>query len=100
VSQVRWTAEAVEDLASIKAYIERDSPSYAQLIIERPIERAEQIAEFPLAGRVVPELGRDDVHEVIFRNYRIAYWLYGDMPLLITIFHATRLFPIPKDAIP
>ena len=100
MSPIRWTDEAVEDLASIKAFIERDSPRYAQLIIERLIERAERIVEFPLAGRIVPELQRDDVREVIFRNYRIVYWLQAGAPRLITIFHATRLFPIPKDAIP
>ncbi len=35
-------------------------------------ERARQAAENPLAARVVPELGRDDVREVFLRSYRIV----------------------------
>jgi toxin ParE1/3/4 len=100
VSPVRWTDEAVEDLAAIKSYIERDSPLYARLTLERLIDRAEQISLFPMAGRIVPELGRADIREVIYRQYRIVYWLEGGAQHLITIFHSSRVFPIRKDELP
>jgi addiction module RelE/StbE family toxin len=100
VSQVRWTDEAVSDLASIKSYIERDSPTYAQLIVERLIERAERISSFPMAGRTVPEFDRPDLREVIFGSYRIVYWVEGDVQHLLTIFHSSRLLPLSESDLP
>ena len=65
MSSLRWTHEAAEDLAAIHHYIARDSPRYAQLVVERLIQRIEQIPAFPEAGRIVPELGRRDIRELI-----------------------------------
>jgi toxin ParE1/3/4 len=97
VSSLRWTEQAADDLASIRAYIERDSPRYAQLVIERLVQRAERIAEFPMAGRVVPEFGRADVREVISGSYRIVYWLEGEVQHVLTVFRSSRLFPLARD---
>ena len=33
--EVAWSPEAVEDLESIGAYIERDSPFYARAVVSR-----------------------------------------------------------------
>lgn len=100
MSSVRWTVEAAEDLASIKTYIERDSPRYAQLVIERIIERVDRIAEFPLAGRMVPELGRQEIREVIHGSYRIVYWVDQDVQHVLTVFRSSRLFPLDRDQLP
>ncbi len=39
--EVQWTSQAVEDLASIREFIERDSPRYGRLVVERLFERVE-----------------------------------------------------------
>jgi plasmid stabilization system protein ParE len=48
---------------------------------------------FPLSGRIVPELGRDDVREIILGEYRIVYRVKGETVLLVTVFRSSRLFP-------
>ncbi len=44
-----------------------------------------------MAGRVVPELDRDDIREVIVRGYRIVY-LVGDASVeILSVFEGHRL---------
>lgn len=60
--------------------------------VERLRARARRAAQMPWAGRVVPELGRDDIQEVSLRAYRIVYRVrkhYG---------RAERLRGTPVDA--
>ena len=61
---LRWTNQAVEDLRSIRSFIERDSPHYGRLVAERLYDATSRIEEFPASGRVVPELERADVREL------------------------------------
>lgn len=57
--KVRWTSAAERHLDAIYAYIAADSPEYALRMVDRLTGRSQQIALFPLAGRVVPEIGAD-----------------------------------------
>jgi plasmid stabilization system protein ParE len=72
VTVVRWTDQAVEDLRSIRLFIERDSPRYGRLVAERLYEATSQIELFPYSGRMVPELGREDIRELIVGDYHIV----------------------------
>jgi len=49
----------------------------------------------PLAGRVVPELRRDDVREVLVRSYRIVHQVRDDTVVVLTVFEGHRLLPVP-----
>ena len=100
MSSLRWTHEAADDLAAIHQYIARDSPRYAQLVVERIIQRVEGIPAFPEAGRVVPELNRRDIRELISGSYRIVYWLDRDAQHILTIFRSSRLFPLTETELP
>jgi len=94
VNVVRWTDQAVADLQGIREFIERDSPRYGRLVAERLVHATERLAVFPRSGRIVPELGRDDVREVIVGEYRIVYRLESDAVTLLTVFRSSRLFPM------
>ncbi len=91
--KLRWTDHARRDLLAIGRYIARDNPQVARRWNERLRERARQAAENPLAGRVVPELGRDDVREVFLRSYRIVYRVGEDTVDVLTVFEGHRLLP-------
>ena len=66
--RVFWTNTAVQHLLAIHAHIAQDAPRYGQRMVERLTERSEQIAAFPLSGRMVPEYEAPDVREVIERH--------------------------------
>jgi len=93
VTLVRWTDQAADDLKAIREFIERDSPRYGRHVAERLFVATQRLEIFPLSGRVVPELGRDDVREIIVGEYRIVYHLKGEAALLLTVFRSSRLFP-------
>ena len=88
--RIVWTEPAVEDLASIKQHIERDSEFYGARVVEGVIERAEQLTTFPRSGRVVPAAGRDDVREVYCHSYRIIYRLEPARVLILAVIHGSR----------
>lgn len=71
--RVHWTDAAVGHLLAIYEYIARDSPRYAQRMIDRITRRSEQFAAFPLSGAMVPEYESPDIREVIEKPYRIIY---------------------------
>ena len=62
--RVYWTDIAVEHLLAIYEYIARDSPVYSQRMIDRLTRHSEQIATFPLSGRMVPEYEIEDIREI------------------------------------
>ena len=96
--KLRWSDHARRDLLTIGRYIARDNPPAARGWIEQLRERARLAAENPLTGRVVPELGRDDVREVFLRSYRIVYSVGADAIDVLTVFEGHRL--LPKGLIP
>ncbi len=91
--RVRWTPQAAEDLKAIREFIERDSPQYGRLVAERLFDATQRLETFPQSGRIVPEVGRDDVREIILGEYRIVYLLSGETVVLATVFRSSRLFP-------
>ena len=89
--KLRWADHARRDLLAIGRYIARDNPPAARRSVELLREGARQAAENPLAGRVVPELGRDDVREVFLRSYRIVYRVGEEAVDVLTVFEGHRL---------
>jgi plasmid stabilization system protein ParE len=89
VTRIVWTSQAIEDVEAIRAYIARDSAWYGARLTEQILEAIERAAEFPLAGRVVPEMGRTSIREI----YRIVYRVGADIMEIATVFHASRSFP-------
>jgi plasmid stabilization system protein ParE len=54
-------------------------------------QEARQAAGMPMAGRKVPEIDRDDVREIILRNYRIVYLICNEEVRLLTVFEGHGL---------
>jgi addiction module RelE/StbE family toxin len=90
MAQINWTQQALGDLQAIGDYIARDSPTIAQVFVNRIISAIVRLETFPLSGRVVPESGRESIREIIFRNYRIVYSFDQDDIFILTIFHASK----------
>ena len=91
--RIRWTEQAVEDLAGIKAYIARDSLMLAQLVVVRLYTAVDQLALFPDSGRIVPERNDPSLRELVRPPYRIVYERTDDQVVILTVFHAARTFP-------
>ncbi len=88
---LRWTERAASNLLAIGAFIAADNPTAARAWIERLRQRAAKASTMPRAGRVVPEIARDDVREVFQRTYRIVYRVVDDGIVVLTVFEGHRL---------
>jgi plasmid stabilization system protein ParE len=49
-------------------------------------------AQFPELGRVVPEVGRAEIREIIFRGYRVVYRVAPRLVEVLTVRHGKRKF--------
>lgn len=67
---VVWTETALGHLAAIRAYIAQTSEFYAERMVQRVLDRGPQLAAFPDSGRMLPELQRPEVREVLEGPYR------------------------------
>ena len=95
--KVIWTAEAIERLKEIDAYISQDSPLAAARYIDLLFERGESLAKFPHSGRKVPEYDLEDYRELIEGNYRIIYRVKSQTIEIETIFESHRQPPEKKN---
>ena len=93
MTAIIWSPSALHDLESIRAYVAEDSVRYAELVIGRIISSVERLGNFPESGRVVPELNRPDIREVIVNPYRVVYRYRAGTVEIATVFRASRLLP-------
>jgi plasmid stabilization system protein ParE len=91
MARVEWALVALEDVDAICGLIARDAPSHAHMFAEDVFEAAERTALYPESGRMVPELGRPDVRELVMGNYRIIYCLHAETVTVLAVYHAARL---------
>ena len=92
--KVHWTFAALGHLLGIYEYIAQDSSVYAQRMVDNLTRRSEQIAAFPLSGRMVPEYEAEDIREMIERPYRIIYRIKPDQIDVLAVIHGARLLPL------
>lgn len=89
--EVKWSPEAFEDLEAIAEYIARDSEYYARAVVTRILSASRSIGEFPLIGRMVPEIGDERLRERFIYSYRLVYRIESYALLIVAVIHGKRL---------
>jgi toxin ParE1/3/4 len=90
--KINWTPQAKEDLQSIFDFIARDSEWYAFIEIEKLIEAAQTLEQYPLAGKINPEANIQNIREIVEGNYRIIYRIFSETEIdILTVHHGARL---------
>jgi toxin ParE1/3/4 len=91
-----WSKPAREDLRLIHQYIAHDSKHYAIRVVQDITEKIEVLRELPKLGRIVPEIGEENVREIGLYSYRILYELISDTIYIHGVIHRRRHFK-PED---
>jgi toxin ParE1/3/4 len=91
--KVEWTDSALEQLWAIHEYIAQSSPEYAQRVVDRLTKRTQQISDFPLSGRMVPEYNAPQIREVIEGSYRLIYYIKPDQIDVLAVIHGAQYTP-------
>jgi plasmid stabilization system protein ParE len=81
---------ATADLEDIHEYIARDSRHMARIVAKRMLKAVRHLSDFPLSGRIVPELEREDVRELFVHSYRVIYRVRSDRVSILHIHHGAR----------
>ena len=87
MGKVIWSPSALKDVDSIAEYIARDSVDQASLFIVRLLEATDRLQNYPLSGRVIPEINNQDCREIIYGFYRIMYRIIEDEIWVTSVVH-------------
>ena len=71
--QIEWTNRSKNDLKNIADYIAKGSKHYAKVEVLKIKNRFNILTTYKSIGRIVPEINRKDIRELIQGNYRIIY---------------------------
>ena len=94
--RVIWTNHAINDLKGIAEYISKDSQRYANQLIERIYVKVGLLRNQPDSGRMVEELKKKNVRELLEGNYRIIYRKINATHIeILTIHHSARRLKSP-----
>ena len=90
--EVNWTDQALQDIDNIAEFISKDSLKYAQIQVQLFLDRVEALYTQPELGRIVPEIHKKKIRELIVGNYRIVYRIVSSKKIdILTIHHSRRL---------
>lgn len=90
MAKISWTKKSLKDLRTINNYISLDSTYYAHRFILKLIECADQLAEFPKSGRIVPDKEDPAIRELIEGSYRIFYQFHTEEITILRIHNSER----------
>lgn len=90
MAPITWTPAAIADLDSISEYIGENSPDYAPIFVDKIVEAAQRLRDFPEIGRRVPEVA--GFRELVFHNYRIIYESREDGIWIMAVMHGAMDF--------
>ena len=96
--RVNWSRQAIEDIHEIREYYRPKSERYAEEFTDKVFEKAVYLEQHPHMGRMVPELERAEIRELIYKNYRIIYHIVSEERIDILAVH-NGLRPLTERSI-
>jgi toxin ParE1/3/4 len=90
--RVVWSPPALDDVDSIAAYIARDSPRYASNVVRKFRDSARGLRQFPLSGRMVPEVEDERIREKIIYGWRMICRFEDSIVTINAIVHSRQSF--------
>ena len=94
--KIIWSPSAIDKTSEIAEYITKDKPAVAQDWIDKIFRKVDLLKSSPKLGRVVPEVRRKDVRELIFGNYRIIYRVENTTISILTVRHGKQILPVEE----
>jgi len=88
-----WSPLGIDRATEIAEYIARDNPSAAARWVATLFSKVELLNTSPEHGRVVPEVNRLDIRELVYGNYRIIYLIEKNRISILTVRHSKQILP-------
>ena len=91
MAEVNWTLQSLDDINNIAEFISRDSEKFAGIQVRRFFESSEIRISHPRAGRIVPEINKTNIRELIVGSYRLIYKIVSINRIdVLTVHHSKR----------
>jgi plasmid stabilization system protein ParE len=94
--KVIWSPLALERVDEIAAYIAGDDAQAARRFLIEIFGAVERLQSFPNSGRVVPEVKRPNIKEIIFGSYRVVYRVERKRVSILTVRHGKQRLPLKE----
>ena len=88
--RIVWAPIALDRAEKAARYIAGDRPAAAVKWIDGLFEAVATLKVFPHKGRMVPEVGRPEIREVLYSRYRVVYRLEEKRLFILTVRHQRR----------
>ncbi|HEX4078504.1 MAG TPA: type II toxin-antitoxin system RelE/ParE family toxin [Rhizomicrobium sp.] len=88
--RIAWTAPALRDLGSIRAFVAQGNPMAALRQVEIILSAAAGLSDFPHSGR------RAGTRELVLSRtpYLIAYRVRGHVVQILRVLHGRQRWPV------
>ncbi len=83
--KIIWSPLSIERMKEISEYIAEDNINASIKWVESAFDLVENLYKFPQSGRIVPELNKSNIRELIHGNYRIIYKIIPNEIHILTI---------------
>ncbi|MEA1912191.1 MAG: type II toxin-antitoxin system RelE/ParE family toxin [Spirochaetota bacterium] len=94
--KIIWSPLSLDRASEITEYISLDNRSAAEKWIENVFAKVDILQSSPRAGRIVPEIEREEIRELIYGNYRIIYRIEKVRVSILTIRHGKQILPVDE----
>lgn len=91
--KIIWSPLSVDRITEITEYIAEDNPDAAIKWVESVFNIIVDLKEYPESGRIVPEINKLNIREIIHGNYRIIYKIRPEELSILTVRHFKQILP-------
>ena len=84
MAQITWSNPAIEDLQQLREFYSQFSNGYADRLIDKLIERADILINFPQSGRMAPQFNDGLTREPVSGDYSIIYRIQDKDTIIIS----------------
>jgi toxin ParE1/3/4 len=91
--KIIWSPLSIQRLQETATYIAADNIRAATKWIDTIFEKVKILKSNPEIGRIVPEIGKSDIRELLFGNYRIIYHASKNQISVLTVRHFKQILP-------
>ena len=94
--KIIWSPLAIDRVTEISEYIARDNPSAAAKWVETIFDKVQILESSPESCRIVPEIQREDIRELINGNFRIIYRVEKEKISILTVRHGRQILSVDE----
>jgi toxin ParE1/3/4 len=92
--KVVWSPLALERVNEIADQIAENNAETAKVWLMDIFGAVDRLQKFPESGRVVSEVKRPNIREIIFKSYRVIYRVERKQVSVLTVRHSRQRLPL------